>query len=253
MVCSVDNSFSNGWFDKAWATVYSYVVGLKETTGFFTNYNTGYQNLSHINAITLNVSGQTNLGGNVTVAHKLTTKSLNVTSNIYSSGNLIVTGNMSVKRPYGMFSSTQTQTCAVQNTAYPMTFNWTEDAYQVIKASDNINFSVQQTGDYQIILSIMAQSNAISKRAYVWVQLTNSSGAFVDVPRSTTVYDFKAANAYAVIAVPFILDLETTDKFRVMYAGNDNGISFPYLTNTSFAPETPSVVMTMLKISEITD
>lgn len=161
--------------------------------------------------------------------------------------NLMVTGNLSVKRPYAMYSSTQTQTCAAANTAYPMTFNWTEDYYEIIKSNDNSNFSFQQSGDYEILLSIMAQSTSPGQRAYIWIQKNG-----VNVPRSTTVYDFKSTNSLAVIAVPFILDMNTTDIFRVMYAGDSTGINFPVVAATSFAPITPSAIITIAKLSEIT-
>jgi hypothetical protein len=191
----------------------------------------------------LDVGKTTTIHSNMTVDHKITTKSLNVTNNIYSEGNLIITGNMSVKRPYGMWSSTETQTVPIANTKYTFNYTNTEDSYLINLQTDKRHFQVEQTGDYLIILSIMAQSETISKRAYVWVEKND-----IDVPRSTTLYDFKSAGGQAVIAVPFILDLNTTDTFSVNYAGSDNAISFPYTANTSFCPETPSIIITMTKI-----
>lgn len=172
-------------------------------------------------------------------------------NNINITGNLIVGGNMSIKRPYGMFSSTETQTLSASGTAYPVTFNWTEDSYLITKEG-NSNFSIYQQGDYLIELSAISKSSMTNKRVEIWVQKTNSSGQFVNVPRSNTVYDFKGVNTETVISVPFIIDLDAGDKFRVMWAGSDTGITLDYITNTSYSPETPSVIMTMSKISEVT-
>lgn len=185
--------------------------------------------------------------GNEVANGTITSNGLKVNGDINLTGNLIVGGNMSIKRPYGMFSSTQTQTVAVANTAYVMSFNWTEDAYQVVKANDNKNFSFQQTGDYLIELSIMGTSAVANKHLEIWFQKNG-----VNVARSNTRYEFKGVNSEAVLAVPFILDMNTTDSMRIMYAGDDTGVSLPYTTNTSYSPETPSAIMTITKISEIT-
>lgn len=171
---------------------------------------------------------------------------VNISGNEIISGNLIVQGNLSVKRPYGMFSSTETQSVAAPATPYSMTFNWTEDSYLINKASDNSNFTFLQTGDYLIELSIIAQGGQ-GDRAEIWVQKNG-----VNVPRSNTIYDFKGTNANAVIAVPFIIDMNTTDVFRVMYAGSSTNVKLQYTTNTSYSPETPSAIMTISKNSEIT-
>lgn len=195
-------------------------------------------NQNHSTYINWNDAGGHTWG--VNTINDIQVKSINAT------GNVVIGGNLSVKRPYGMFSSTQNQTVAVANTAYPMTFNWTEDNYLVYKSSDNANFSFSQTGDYLIELSIMAQGSQ-GDRAYIWVQKNG-----VNVPRSTTLYDFKGTGANTVIAVPFIIDMNTTDKFRVMYAGSATTVKFPYYLNTTFAPETPSTIMTITKISELT-
>jgi hypothetical protein len=162
--------------------------------------------------------------------------------------NLIIGGNLSVKIPYGMFSSTQTQTLAVTNTAYPVTFNWTEDSYLITKSSDNANFSFGVEGDYSIILSAIASSSSpTTKRVEIWVQKNG-----VNVPRSNTIYDFKSVSSNTIIAVPFIIDMNTTDKFRVMWAGSDTGITLNYITNTSYSPETPSIIMTISRNSDVT-
>jgi hypothetical protein len=182
-----------------------------------------------------------NNAGNVGIGTTTPSQKLNVV------GNVNITGNLSVKRPYAMFSSTETQTVPLIGTAYIMTFNWTENSWLVNKAVDNANISVMATGNYLIELSIMGISGTPNKHLEVWVQ---KNGA--NVPRSNTRYEFKGADAEAVLAVPFIIELNTTDIFRIMYAGDDNSIALPYTTNTSYSPETPSAIMTITKLSEMT-
>jgi hypothetical protein len=167
-------------------------------------------------------------------------KSLNVTENVN------ILGNVSFKRPFGMFSSTEIQTIASINTPYPITFNWTEDSYEIYKSSDNANFSFGQTGEYLIELSAIMQTTTPGDRVEIWIQKNGQN-----IIRSNTVYDFKSNGANAVIAVPFIIEMNMTDKFRVMFAGSSTNIKMQYITNTSYSPETPSIIMTISKISEI--
>lgn len=175
----------------------------------------------------------------------------NFPGNVHIGGNLHIEGNLSVKRPYGMFSSTQTQTIAVANTAYPITFNYTDDDWQMIK-QNNENFTVMQSGDYLIELSAIVVTDTNNKHIEIWLQKTNSSGNMVNIPRSNTRVEIENAGTEQIIAVPFIIDLLPTEKFRVMYASDDAGTQLIYTTNTSYSPETPSIIMTFSKISEIT-
>jgi len=46
--------------------------------------------------------------------------------------------------------------------------------------------------------------------------------------------------------------MNMTDSFRVMWASDDAGTQMVYSTNTSYSPMSPSIIMTISKISEIT-
>ena len=171
-----------------------------------------------------------------------------ITGNLNVTGNIYLNGNVSMKRPYGMYSSTETQTIAVINTPQAITFNWTEDSYLINKDSINkTNFTFLLSGDYLIELSAIMQTVTPGDRVQIWVQKNG-----VNIPRSNTIYDFKANGANAVLSVPFILDMNAGDTFRVMMAGSATDIKMMYYTNTSYSPETPSIIMTISKISEIT-
>lgn len=176
----------------------------------------------------------------------------NIYGDIHGFGNLIIEGNMSIKRPYGMFSSTQDQIIAVAETAYPITFNWTEDVWEITKSSDNSNFTVQVSGDYFIELSAIVVTDTNNKHIEVWLQING-----VNVPRSSTRLEIENAGTEQVIAVPFILDMDAGDTFRVMYASDDAGSTLQYTashgTGANTVPECPSIIMTITKISEITD
>jgi hypothetical protein len=252
-VCTFDyGSYSSGGgggigqeFDPLWSVNYTYFNNSWSDT-----YNSTI-NISIINFINtkLNISdwNATNtsyrLNSNSTFYENINmTKSLNITENLH------VDGNVSMKRPYGTFTDMNIQTVPVINTAYNMSFNFTEDTYLVRKYPDNYTFTTPISGDYLITISILAQTSTPGDRIYIWIRHNN-----IDIPRSTTLYDFKSSNANTVIAVPFIIDLEANDNFSIQYAGTATDIKIMSYNKTAFAPETPGAIMTVSKISEITD
>lgn len=220
---------SNQWVDLV--DVYNNGQGIGQ---YFQIMANGSVNMNCINCT------QNTANLNVNISSKFYANLTNFTQNVY------IGGNLSVKRPYSMYSSTENQTIASANIAYPITFNYTEDAYLINKASDLSNFSVQQTGKYLVEISIIAQGNQ-GDRVQIWLQKNG-----INIDRSNTIYDFKGTGANAVIAVPFIISLNLTDNFRVMYSGSATTIKLPYYTNTSYSPATPSAIMTITKISELT-
>lgn len=162
------------------------------------------------------------------------------------SGNIIISGNFSAKRPYGMFSSTQTQTVAGTATATPVTFNITEDSWEIYKSSDNANFSFGLSGDYLIELSaVVSTTTGSNKHIEIWLRKNN-----VNIPRSNTKVEIATSGQEQVIAVPFIIDTNTTDQFTVMWASDTTNAQLLFTQNTSYSPSVPSIIMAITKASE---
>lgn len=162
-------------------------------------------------------------------------------------GNVHIDGNLSVKRPYGMFSSTTTQTALAANTPYDVNFDTVEDSYLIEKVND-INFKIYQPGDYKIDLSAIVEVDTPNKSIEIWVAKNG-----VNIPRSNTKVVIPSNATETLIVVPFIIDLNETDLFNVKWASNDAGSTLFYTAPTAYSPATPSIIMTMHKISEITD
>lgn len=162
------------------------------------------------------------------------------------SANLSVDGNTSFKIPYGTYTSMKTQTVGSTSIAYYMDFNTTEDSYLITKIGDT-NFGVVDGGDYMVNISIVGTSGTAGKKLNVWFRKNG-----VDIPRSNTPYQFKTNNSIAIISVPFILDLNSTDIFSVMYSADGTDVTLPTYNATVSppAPETPSSIMTIYKIGE---
>lgn len=167
--------------------------------------------------------------------------------NTNATGNLNVVGNVTYKNPYGSFSDTSTQTVGATATAYLMKFNTTESSYLIQKTADNTNFSFSNSGNYLVELSIMGVSSVANTHLEIWIRKNG-----VNVPRSNTRYEFKGVNSEAVIEVPFILNVSSSDKFQVMYAGDNTGVSLPTTAATAYSPITPSAIMTITRIGDMT-
>lgn len=220
-----------------------------------------------LNIFTKNLTGANNTNqlsldgatGNVGVGTKNPVNKLevngstNITNNLYVSnythigGNVHIDGNLSVKRPYASFSSTQTQSPALANTAYPVTFNFTDDAY-LINIANETNITFSQTGDYNIIISAIVSSSVANKHVDIWFRKNG-----VDIPRSNTHKEVANINAEYVIAASLIHDFMTNDTLQVMWGSDSTGMNLVYTTNSSYAPESPSIIMTVLKVSEVTN
>lgn len=166
-------------------------------------------------------------------------------------GNLNITGNLSVKRPYAVFTDNTTQTMLSISAGQPINFSTIEDNYYInMEAKQNI--SVLQTGDYLFEISALGQCANNNKHINIWWQKSTNGGTFVNVARSNTLVELPTANVEVDIVVPFIIDLLTADKLRIMWNSDSTGCQLIYYTNTSFIPETPSVILTITKISEVT-
>ena len=170
-------------------------------------------------------------------------------------GNLKVDGNFSAKRAYLMVSSNISEVIGTAEVSYPINFTHVEDYYMMgLEGKHNITF--QDDGDYLVELSIIVQTDTNNKHVEVWPQLTNLTGDWENVPRSNTKLEIENAGTEQVISVPFILDIEAGTKFRLMWQSDDSGTmtvwSAGHGTYPNNVPETPSIIMTLSKISEIT-
>lgn len=183
--------------------------------------------------------------GNVGIGTTSPTQKLDV------NGNVNISGNLSVKVPYAMFSDNTTQVIALADTAQPINFSTTEDNWQIaLQGKQNITF--QQAGDYYIDVSAIGTVDLPNKHVQLWLQKSTGGGAFVNVPRSNTKMELATAMTEIPLAVSFMIDLQPTDKIRFMMASDDVGSSLVYTTNTSYSPESPSIIINMHKIGGTT-
>lgn len=164
------------------------------------------------------------------------------------SGNFYVGGNMSVKRPYGVFTDNTTQTISSTTTAYPMNFSITEDNYY-INIINKQNITVKVTGDYMFEVSpLFTCSGGAPNVLDLWWELNG-----VPIARSNTRITLQTNNMNIVETIPFIIDLYPSDNLRIMWHADSATCSLLYIANQTnpVRPETPSTILTITKISEV--
>lgn len=231
-----ENSFNLGWdqLDYLFTSTNAYFNDSKVWFGSSAESSITYNTTDLVINPKEVGTGNTYNKGNLIVE-----ENFNVTSNVH------IDGNLSVKRPYGMFSDNTTQVIGAVSTAQVVNFSITEDSY-LIYLTDKQNFTVAQSGDYLIEVSAIYTVDTPSQYVEFWVEKNGRN-----VPRSNTRMQIPNANTEIALAVPFILDLYPTDQVRFMTATSNAGSSLVYTTNTSYSPETPSIIVTFSKISEI--
>lgn len=193
----------------------------------------------NVNTTTMNVS-------NLLTANFIRTNNLNVSGNVNVTQNIYIGGNISVKVPYAVFTDNTTQGLISTLAGQPMNFSITEDNYY-INITNKQNITVKQVGDYHFIVSAIGICGNNNKHINVWWQKNG-----INVPRSNTLQELSTANVEALLTIPFIIDLNATDNLRIMWNADSTGCTLEYTPSTSFIPETPSIILTINRIGDIT-
>ena len=140
----------------------------------------------------------------------------------------------------GAFHSEQTQTAAVINTGYAMTFNETDLSQGVYIGTPNSRVYVDRPGAYNFQFSAQfVSTNAATKTIYVWADINGTA-----VPQSATKLTMKGSGEAYLAAWNFVLRMNTGEYFRLMWATSDTNVSILAEAATAFSPAIPSVILT---------
>jgi hypothetical protein len=153
---------------------------------------------------------------------------------------------------YGSFYDTTNQTAAAVNTAYAIKLNSTDTAATsgisiltdgfgnktIIKAANagvyNIQFSAQ----------LRRGSGGTSETVDFWLKKNGTN-----VPYTNTSVSVQANAGLLVAAWNFFIQMDAGAEAQLMWATTTTTIDMTYAAGTSLHPETPSVILTVNKIS----
>ena len=142
---------------------------------------------------------------------------------------------------YGSFYDTTTQTAAVINTAYAMTFNSTDISKGVYIGSPTSRVYVDTHNVYNIQFSAQLDKTA-GGVGLVWVWLRKNG---VDIPNSAGQIRIQGNNAEILAAWNYLLEMGPGDYFELMWEVDDITVELLAEVASAVHPAIPSVILTV--------
>lgn len=147
-----------------------------------------------------------------------------------------------VRHRYGSFYDTTTQTAALTNTPYAMSFNSTDMSLGVtINAGATSRVYVDTYNIYNIQFSAQVDTT-VSTDQLLWIWLRKNG---VDVPYSASQVRTKGNGFATVAAWNFLLSLNAGDYFELMWATDSTGVRLQASGSSAFRPAIPSIILTV--------
>jgi hypothetical protein len=141
----------------------------------------------------------------------------------------------------------------LENTAYPITVNTEGDTFTgfYISGSNGSTVSgsaivIPKKGTYDLQFSLQIQNTGgggTNSAASIWLRKNGS-----DIPWSNTNVSVYSNSPYIVAAWDFMGSYDVGDKLELMWATNHVGNQISAIPTNPPAPETPSVIVTIMEI-----
>jgi len=145
---------------------------------------------------------------------------------------------------YASFSDTTTQTVANVNYGYPVRFN-TTDIDSGFNISANSRIVAENSGLYNFQFSMQVLStNSSAKDMYVWPRKNG-----IDIPNSNTKKTVTGNQVADVLSWNFVVSLNENDYFELVWAATATTVRLDAPTQIGFAPNIPSVILTVSEIA----
>lgn len=145
------------------------------------------------------------------------------------------------RKRYGVFHSTQLQTAAAINTAYPMTLNTTDISFGVYIGSPASRVYLDTEGIYNFQFSAqLAKTTGGVGAVFIWCRVNG-----VDIPDSATKIRIQGNNAETVAAWNFVLSVNAGDYFELVWSTDDTHCQIFASAASPPVPAIPSLILTV--------
>jgi hypothetical protein len=162
-------------------------------------------------------------------------------------GVIFVRPTIEQQKYYGEFTKTDTQSPAVINTAYALTFTNTEIANGVSRGTPTSRIVVAQAGLYNIAASVQITStNSSQKSIWVWAKLNGTT----NVANSARIASITLNNGYVVVSLNEVASLNAGDFIEIMYAADSTNVSIATVAATAFAPAAPAAILAVTQTEQ---
>jgi hypothetical protein len=142
---------------------------------------------------------------------------------------------------YGSFYDTTTQTAAVINTAYGVTFNTTDLSYGVTVGSPTSRIYIDRPNVYNVQFSAQVDKTA-GGVGLVWIWLRKNG---VNVPDSSGQIRIQGNNAEVVVGWNYIIELNSGDYIELMWEVDDTSVILLADPASAVHPSVPSIILTV--------
>lgn len=144
----------------------------------------------------------------------------------------------------GVFYSTQDHTTTQTNTAQIVTFNNTDHVLNTSIVS-NSRITVVYGGYYKIDFS--AELRTQSNKGDFWIWLRKNGTNVAHTARKVNV---ESSDMFIVPAWSYNIQLAANDYIELVWATDETDLYFKYSSSTAFAPEAPSVIISIIQVSQ---
>lgn len=152
-----------------------------------------------------------------------------------------VTTPQLVRKCYGAFHDSTTQTAALINTAYPIVFGATDISVGVTRGTPTSRIYVDRPGAYNFQFSMQLNKvSAAAKKVWVWYRRNG-----VDAADSATEVTLAGSSAAIVAAWNFVLNMNAGDYFELVWSTDDTACQIVSVASVAPVPGIPSVILTV--------
>ena len=142
---------------------------------------------------------------------------------------------------HGVFFDTTTQTAAVINTAYPITFNTTDITDGVYIGTPTSRIYVDRLNTYNFQFSAqLNKASAASKHVYIWYRVNG-----VNAANSAGKVNLSGNDAAVIAAWNYVIELNAGDYFELVWSTDDTGCKIEAFGASAPVPAIPSVILTV--------
>jgi len=161
-----------------------------------------------------------------------------------SEGILLVRPTLHPHMRYGVFSDTTDQTASATATPTAITFDTTDQSDGVALGIPTSRVLISEAGLYNFQFSLQVTSASSSvKYIEVWPRING-----INVANSNTKWSINSNTAVIVPALNYILPMNASDYFELMFAVNDTNVKLDASAATGYSPAIPSVILTVTQV-----
>lgn len=163
-----------------------------------------------------------------------------------ANGVIFVRPTIEQMKYYGVFAKTTSQTPAVANTAYALTFDSLQIGNGVTIGTPTSRIVVPQSGLYNFDATVqMTSTNSSAKNMWVWFRKNG-----VDIPNSARIITSNLNNGYAPVTLSEPISLAANGYVEIMFASSDTAVSVSTVAATGFAPAAPAVTLEVTQVQQ---